>query len=275
MSAPGISDLAEIAIAAGALILEVYANHDARATAKADGSPVTEADGLAEALILARLAKLAPGVPVVSEEAAARGSTPETGERFYLVDPLDGTKEFLSRNGEFTVNIALVESGFPRIGVVLVPARGLLYAGSARGAFCARIVDGQMREPRSIHVREPGTGGLDVVASRSHMTHETEAFLRRVKVRNLVQAGSSMKFCQIAEGAADLYPRFGRTMEWDTAAGDAVLRAAGGRVLTLDGAPLAYGKRERGADDFANPDFIACGAFDPIALAAAGSGASC
>jgi 3'(2'),5'-bisphosphate nucleotidase len=275
MSAPGISDLAEIAIAAGALILEVYAQPDARATAKADGSPVTKADGLAEALILARLAALAPDVPIVSEEAAARGLTPQTGERFYLVDPLDGTKEFLSRNGEFTVNIALVESGFPRVGVVLVPARGTLYAGSGRDAFCARVADGQLRESRSIHVREPGAGGLDVVASRSHMTRETEAFLRRVRVKSLVQTGSSMKFCQIAEGAADLYPRFGRTMEWDTAAGDAVLRAAGGRIVALDGAPLAYGKRGRGADDFANPDFIACGAFDPIAIAATGSGASC
>ena len=275
MSTPALSDLAEIAIAAGTLILEVYASHDARATVKADGSPVTQADGLAEALILARLAALAPGVPIVSEEAAAHGSTPDTGERFYLVDPLDGTKEFLSRNGEFTVNIALVESGFPRVGVVLVPARGTLYAGSARGAFCARVVDGQLREQRPIHVREPGAGGLDVVASRSHMTPQTEAFLRQVRVRNLVQAGSSMKFCQIAEGAADLYPRFGRTMEWDTAAGDAVLRAAGGRVLTLDGAALTYGKRGRGADDFANPEFIACGAFDPFAPNAASSGASC
>jgi 3'(2'),5'-bisphosphate nucleotidase len=255
---PTIDDLAEIAVAAGAAILDLYARTAAAAT-KADGSPVTEADTRAEAVILARLKALA--IPIISEEAVSRGVIPKTAERFFLVDPLDGTKEFLSHNGEFTVNIALVEGGRPALGVVYLPALGALYAGSGAGAARAEVTDGRIGAWHTIRARKP-TGGLDILASRSHMNEETEAFLRRYSVQHMIQAGSSLKFCRIAEGAADLYPRLGRTMQWDTAAGDAVLRAAGGRVLTLAGKPLAYGPG--GADPFANPDFVACGDFDPF-----------
>ncbi|MFO1186201.1 MAG: 3'(2'),5'-bisphosphate nucleotidase CysQ [Alphaproteobacteria bacterium] len=257
---PTVDELADIAIAAGAAILDVYARNGT-ATAKADGSPVTEADTRGEEIILARLAAALPGIPVVSEEAVARGILPKTGERFFLVDPLDGTKEFMSRNGEFTVNIALVEAGSPTIGVVYLPALGTLYCGSGAKASRAEVKAGQVGAPVSIRARRP-QHGLDILASRSHMNAETEAFLQRFKTGHLVQAGSSLKFCRIAEGTADLYPRLGRTMQWDTAAGDAVLRAAGGRVLTFGGRPLAYGPG--GADRFANPHFVACGDFDPF-----------
>jgi len=276
MRTPDLTDLAEIALQAGALILTVYGRADIAATAKADGSPVTEADAKAEELILARLAALAPAIPIVAEEAASRGAVFAQGTRFFLVDPLDGTKEFLSRNGEFTVNIALIEDGVPIAGVVHAPAAETLHAGGAAGAWRARVRRGHIEAKHPIHVRTPAAAGLDVLASRSHMTAETQDFIRKLKVRTLVSAGSSLKFCRIAEGAADLYPRFGRTMEWDTAAGDAVLRAAGGHVATRDGAPLVYGKRGQEDSDFANPSFIAYGAFDAFALpAAGGTGSVC
>lgn len=257
---PTIDELAEIAVAAGAAILDIYARPAAAAT-KADGSPVTEADTRAEAIILAQLNALAPAIPTVSEEAASRGLISKTAEHFFLVDPLDGTKEFLSRNGEFTVNIALIEDGRPAMGVVYLPALGALYAGSGAGAARAQVAGGRTGAWHAVRARQPSSG-LDILASRSHMNEETEAFLRHYSVRHMIQAGSSLKFCRIAEGAADLYPRLGRTMQWDTAAGDAVLRAAGGRVVTLDGKPLAYGPG--GADPFANPHFVACGDFDPF-----------
>ena len=272
-----LSAFIEIALRAGRAILDVYARPDFAQRAKSDGSPVTEADQAAEALILAALRTLYPDVPVVAEEEAAAGRVPECGNRFFLVDPLDGTKEFLNRNGDFTVNIALIEDGAPTHGVVYAPAHDRLYAGGRGGARAGKVVDGQMREWTPIQVRTPPKLGLDVVASRSHMSAETGDFIDRFKVASLVSAGSSLKFCLVAEARADLYPRLGRTMEWDTAAGDAVLRAAGGGVWTMDGQPLRYGKKRQADEaDFANPWFIAASsnpfaAGTPVALSAKSS----
>ena len=259
------------ALEAGAAILEVYRRPDFAASQKGDGSPVTEADLAAEAIILRVLKACAPGVPVIAEESVARGEAPAIGERFILVDPLDGTREFVGRNGDFTVNIALIEQGRPVCGVVYAPATGVIYAGAqgpgaeAWGARRAEVdAQGAPGPWRSISAATAPKGGLRVVASRSHMSPETRDYIERYRVEELVSVGSSLKFCHLAEGLADLYPRLGRTIEWDTAAGDAVLRAAGGRVDTLDGAPLAYGKRGQPHDaDFANPWFVATGAFDP------------
>lgn len=235
---------------AGELVMEIYRG-DFEVRGKQDASPVTEADERAEALILDRLAKLVPQLPVVSEEAAAAGYVPEMGQRFWLVDPLDGTKEFINRNGEFTVNIALIEQGAPVLGVVLAPALDRMFAGTKGcGAF---IEQAGQRQP--IACRSVPQDGLDVVASRSHGDAAAlDAFLDGRKVRSLKSAGSSLKICLVAAGEADIYPRLGRTMEWDIAAGHAILVAAGGQILTLDGQVLDYGKS--GLD---NPHFYARG----------------
>ncbi|MGD9979095.1 MAG: 3'(2'),5'-bisphosphate nucleotidase CysQ [Hyphomonadaceae bacterium] len=258
--------LVDIALEAGKAVMAVYASEACEARAKDDGSPVTLADGAAEAVILRGLTALAPETAVVAEEEAAAGRTPCAASRFFLVDPLDGTKEFLSRNGDFTINIALVEAGEPVLGVVYAPAHGLMYAGErGAGARMAETCDGKPSAWRTITARAPCEAGLSVVASRSHMSDETRAFVERFTVADMVSAGSSLKFCRIAAGEADLYPRLGRTMEWDTAAGDAVLRAAGGRVRTMGGQDLRYGKRNQAADvDYANPWFVAAGRFDPF-----------
>lgn len=263
-----IDELVEVALAAGDVIMTIYAT-DFDVAKKADSSPVTEADEKAEALILARLSRIAPDIPVVAEEAVAAGNVPDVGERFFLVDPLDGTKEFLSRNGDFTVNIALIENGAPRLGVVYAPAKQQIFTGGKdAGARLGDVAQDGAVSFRDISVRDVPDAGIVAVASRSHMTDETKAFVDRFKVADLVSAGSSLKFCRVAAGDADLYPRLGRTMEWDTAAGDAVLRAAGGRVTTLDGADLGYGKRNQKDDtDFANPWFVAAGGLDPHAEA--------
>jgi 3'(2'),5'-bisphosphate nucleotidase len=217
-------------------------------------------------VILEALARAAPDVPVVAEEAVAAGRMPRTDGAFYLVDPLDGTKEFISRNGEFTVNIGLIDEGMPVAGVVYLPARGEIFAGDANGAWTARVEDGALRDRRPICAALPEPSGVVVVASRSHLTDETRAFIERFPVAEFAAAGSSLKFCRVASGDADLYPRLARTMEWDTAAGDAVLRAAGGTVRTMDGALLTYGKRNQpGEADFANPWFVASGRFNPFA----------
>jgi sulfate adenylyltransferase subunit 2/3'(2'), 5'-bisphosphate nucleotidase len=252
-------DLNPIMLAAGAEIMRIYATDFAVVT-KGDASPVTEADQRAEAIILAGLKHIAPGIPVIAEEEAAAGRFPTTAGTFFLVDPLDGTKEFISKNGEFTVNIALIEDGRPGLGAVYAPALGRIYWGAAgKGAFMADVTDDVIGEARPIHVRQP-EGGLIAVGSRSHGGAETQEYLKAYEVADFVAAGSSLKFCLIAEGRADIYPRMGRTMEWDTAAGDAVLRAAGGRVETLDGQPLTYGKRFQDNDgDYANPHFVAFG----------------
>jgi 3'(2'),5'-bisphosphate nucleotidase len=250
----------DAALNAGREIMAVYAT-DFDPQAKADASPVTEADTRAEAIILERLRVSAPDIPVVAEEEVAAGRVPATDGTFFLVDPLDGTREFISRNGEFTVNIAMVERGRPRSGVVYAPARGVLYAGGPDGAVKATVSNGTLASFDEISARSAPAAGLTALVSRSHADAETEAYLQRFAIAERVSAGSSLKFCLIAEGAADIYPRPGRTMEWDTAAGEAVLTAAGGRVETLDGEPLGYGKRGRPDDaDFANPGFVAFGA---------------
>lgn len=226
--------------------------------AKDDGSPVTLADQRAESVICGRLAEAAAPLPVVAEEAAASGARLKVEERFLLVDPLDGTKEFIARNGEFTINIALIEKGKPVAGAVFAPAIGRLWAGGSHAYVCDVAVGAQLPEAslrRPIRTRT-APAGLVALASRSHGDHETEAFLARLPIVDRRSKGSSLKFCEIAEGLADVYPRFGPTMEWDTAAGDAVLRAAGGAVLDLHGQPLFYGKTDM---SFRNGPFVAWG----------------
>lgn len=246
--------LIDLSIVAGREIMAIYAT-DFSAKAKGDLTPVTEADEAAERIILAGLAKVEATIPVISEEAAAAGRIPEISARFFLVDPLDGTKEFISRNGEFTVNIALVEDGVPILGVVYAPALKRIFWGE-RGVGAAQgTTDGDVAGNwKALGVRSLPAEGATVVASRSHRDQATEDYLKSVKVKSICSAGSSLKFCLVAAAEADLYPRFGRTMEWDTAAGHAVLLAAGGKVLTVDGPALSYGKRARGYD---NPGFIA------------------
>ncbi len=254
-----LSGMIEFALAAGANALEVYAR-TIHVTRKSDDSPVTEADRQGEAIILEGLKRLAPSIPTLAEEEAAAGRIPALGDQFFVVDPLDGTREFVDRTGEFTVNIGLVRDRRPVIGVVYAPALSKLYAGrTGVGAFSMRIDKmGRPDERRPITARRVGASGLTAVASRSHATPETEAFLGTLAVASYAAAGSSLKFCLIAEGLADVYPRMGRTMEWDTAAGQAVLEAAGGRVETYpEGEPLAYGKIDRSFD---NPHFVAWGA---------------
>ena len=243
------------AIEAGRVACAIYRG-DFKVETKQDESPVTAADHAAEAIILARLAAAAPTIPVVAEEQVAAGQVPETGREFFLVDPLDGTKEFIQRRGDFTVNIALVRERAPVLGVVYAPAKSQLFGGDvgAHGAFRSdQSVDAEARASRSdIRVRTPPAVGLTVVASRSHLNAETDQYLRRLKTSTLVSVGSSLKFCLVASGEADVYPRLGPTMEWDTAAGHAVLAAAGGTVINLDSTPFRYGK-----PDFRNPSFIA------------------
>jgi len=235
---------------AGRVIMEIYAT-DFDVTKKGDASPVTAADERAEAVILAGLKQIAPGIPVVAEEEVAAGRVPQVGERFWLVDPLDGTKEFISRNGEFTVNIALVERGRPVLGLVYAPAIERLFGGAE--GLGAWVEDRGGR--RAVTTRAVPAAGLTVVASRSHGDETAlDAFLAGRTVASRTNAGSSLKLCLVAAGEADVYPRLGRTMEWDIAAGDAVLRAAGGIVNTVAGPVLQYGK-----PGFDNPHFAAWG----------------
>ena len=255
--------VAAIVRQAGEAVMAVYRT-DFDVQGKSDDSPVTEADRRAEAIITAALQQLTPDVPVIAEEAVSAGQHPGVapGERFWLVDPVDGTREFVGRNGEFTVNVALIDKGQPELGVVQAPALGLLYAGGpGMGAWCESDgpASAQNRSPmrQPLGCRQPPTHGLTVVASRSHGdAARLKAFLDglRAPVAHTRVAGSSLKFCQIAAGQADVYPRLGRTMEWDTAAGQAVLMGAGGSVLTLDGDALRYGK-----PGWENPDFVARG----------------
>ncbi|WP_425407762.1 3'(2'),5'-bisphosphate nucleotidase CysQ [Hyphococcus sp.] len=250
--------LCAIALDAGAAALEIYAG-DFKTDEKNDTSPVTEADRLGEEIILAGLKNFAPGIPVLAEESASDGDIPEDlGPQFFLVDPLDGTREFVNRTGEFTVNIALIEDGKSVFGVVYAPASNLIFAGGREGAWKALIdEDGTMGPRAPITARTAPSKGLIAVASRSHRSPETDEYLNGLSVADFTAAGSSLKFCLVAEGVADIYPRFGRTMEWDTGAGQAVLEAAGGRVVTHpENEPLLYGKKSRGYD---NPHFIAWG----------------
>ena len=251
-----------LCVAAGAVVMEVYRN-GGEARVKDDRSPVTEADERAEALILARLAQALPGWPVLAEEAAARGDGIAACARFILVDPLDGTREILNRNGEFTVNIALVADGVPVAGAVYAPVLERLWTGGAT-ARVRRVAPGAdlaaASEDRPLRTRPAPATGWTALASRSHGDAETEALLARLPIGERRAAGSSLKFCVVAEGEADVYPRFGPTMEWDTAAGEAVLRAAGGVVLQPDGRPFRYGKDE---SRYRNGPFVAWG--DPTA----------
>jgi 3'(2'), 5'-bisphosphate nucleotidase len=246
--------------AAGVAIWRIHEGEVA-VMVKADESPVTAADHAAEAIILEALARLIPDVPVVAEEEVAAGRIPEVAGRFVLVDPLDGTKEFIRKGSDFTVNIALVERGSPTLGVVYAPARSRMYAGDVSTgvaiSFDVEPAAGAAAGPRdALRVRAPGAK-LAAVASKSHDTPQTEAYLKACGVSERVSIGSSLKFCLVAAGEADLYPRAGPTCEWDTAAGHAVLVAAGGRVFDLSGAPLPYGKPK-----FFNPGFVATGPYE-------------
>lgn len=246
-----VKQVADISKRAGTEIMKVYKT-DFSVETKGDNSPVTKADKLAEAIILRSIREgLTDRYPIVSEEAASDGHIPNVeGTAFWLIDPLDGTKEFINRNDEFTVNIALIENNRPVLGVVHVPATGTTYTASAAGAFIERT--GEAMKP--IHCNTPSSGGITAMVSRSHRSPEIDDYLKGFNIAKEISAGSSLKFCLVAEGSADLYPRFGRTMEWDTAAGHAVLRFAGGSVKTVDGVELSYGKPE-----FENPHFIASG----------------
>lgn len=256
MSPEQIEQLGPAALAlardAGAAIMAIYAT-DFENRKKDDHSPVTDADEEAEAIILAGLRRLTPDLPVIAEEMAAAGDLPDVSAGpFWLVDPLDGTREFIARNGDFTVNIALIVAGRPALGVVLAPARNnTAWLGLPNGAW--RFSAGQTSgEPISARIAPP-FGALALV-SRSHREREVDAWLARQDRVQTASIGSSLKFCRIAEGAADFYPRFISISEWDTAAGQAVLEAAGGEVLTWEGVPLAYGK-----PGFRNPGFLARG----------------
>ena len=253
-----LDDLLAIAVDAGKEAMRIYGG-DIAVDTKSDASPVTEADRACEAIILRGLEKSAPAIPVLAEESVAEGRIPALGDEFFLVDPLDGTKEFINKTGEFTINIALIRGKKPVLGVVFAPAIGKLYGGVVgKGAFLIEVGANGAQGPRkTIRTRPFPKGGLVAVASRSHRTPETDVFLKTLDIADFAAAGSSLKFCLIAEGVADVYPRHGRTMEWDTGAGQAVLEAAGGRVLALpEERPLGYSKAERGYD---NPHFIAWG----------------
>ena len=261
--------LLPVAVAAGRAAYAIYRRGDADVQYKADQSPVTAADRAAEQIILEHLQRIAAEIPVVAEESYAGGHRPSSGAAFFLVDPLDGTKEFIGRRGDFTVNIALIRGGAPVLGVVYAPVGGMLYAGNVVARHAFRFL--QPAEPHTakagarepVHVRPAPQGGLTAVVSRSHATPQTESYLQSYPVRERVSVGSSLKFCQVAAGEADLYPRLGPTMEWDTAAGQAVLEAAGGQVLAPGGEPLRYGK-----PGLRNSFFVAGGPFPLVPLAA-------
>lgn len=266
MAAIDISRLAQPLVAAahraGGLIMDHYRN-GCDVQQKADDSPVTAADQASEGVILAALAELEPGIPVISEEAAADGNLPETDDLFFLVDPLDGTKEFIAGRTEFTINIGLIRDHEPCFGLIYAPATDELYFTRSEGEAVAATLScsGPLPEWSAMafapmRTRIPPVDGLVAAISRSHLDDATRSFLVDHKVASTLTSGSSLKFCVLAAGKADIYPRLGRTMEWDTAAGDAILRAAGGVVLTETGNPFAYGKRE---DGYANPGFVAWG----------------
>ncbi len=242
-----------LALQAGDRIMEIYRAPDFEVRTKGDTSPVTEADEAADAIIAAGLREAFPDLPLITEEQAATHAL--TARTFLIVDPLDGTKEFVQRRGDFTVNIAFVQDGVPTHGVVYAPAKErLFYTLPNNGAVEETGPFGAVPGPtRPLKVSVPDNAALMVVASKSHRDAATDAYIARYAVRDMTSAGSSLKFCLLATGEADLYPRLGRTMEWDTAAGDAVLRAAGGIVLRMDDRQtLAYGK-----PGWDNPHFVA------------------
>ncbi len=236
---------AALCVEAGAAIMEVYARGAEDVRLKDDQSPVSEADELGEAIILRGLTHLVPNIPVVAEEACSKSGKPALARRYILVDPLDGTREFLSRNGEFTVNIALIEGDVPTVGAVYAPVLERLWAGGSTAWSCSVAPGGTIpgSDARTaLRTRSCPAKDWTALASRSHADEKTEAFLGGLPIGDRRAAGSSLKFCVLADAEADVYPRFGPTMEWDTAAGDAVLRGAGGTVLTPEGEPFRYGK---------------------------------
>lgn len=243
----------DLAYAAGDAIMAVYRT-DFDSTRKDDGSPVTLADTAAEAVILPGLRALTPDIPVISEEEHSAGDSPEeVSNRFWLVDPLDGTREFLKRNDEFTVNIGLVENNIPVFGVLYAPALDLMYAGTLTGG--ATLIENGKPEC-AISCRTVPADGLDVLVSRSHSRSEKlEEYLEGKTVRNRIPQGSALKFGRLAEGVADIYPRFGPTCEWDTGAGHAIVLAAGGSLTRMDGSTFDYGKKP----SYLNPGFVAFG----------------
>ena len=248
---------AEIAGAAGRAILEVYRRDDFDVVHKEDQSPLTAADLASHRVIRDALAMLTPDIPVLSEESAYIAYEIRSGWReYWLVDPLDGTKEFVNRRDEFTVNIALVRDHEPVLGIVHVPVSGVTYSGVAGAGSTRRPAGG---EPEPIRVQRPCARPVRVVGSRSHANPRLEQFLRRLGEYRLVSMGSSLKFCLLAEGGADFYPRLGPTSEWDTAAAHAVVLGAGGRVVTLDGRPLQYNRKA----SYLNPEFLVIGDPEP------------
>ena len=258
--------LISLALEAGRAVLAIYAGAHETAEKK-DGSPVTLADQAAEAISLKGLAQAYPDIPVIAEEAVSAGHVPAAAGRYFLVDPLDGTREFISRNGEFTVNIALVSGGEPVAGVVYAPVPGEIYwtsGGEARMAkVSAEALDAGEGVP--MHVRAAPQAGLTVLASRSHACAHTKQLIEKLPVSDVTSAGSSLKLCLVASGRADVYPRLSPTMQWDIAAGHAVLRAAGGRVLSLtpggaEATELAYhAPASRDGSGLENSAFIAIG----------------
>jgi 3'(2'), 5'-bisphosphate nucleotidase len=243
-----------LALEAGDVIMEIYSSDDFDVRAKSDDSPVTAADEAADALISAGLRAAFPDVLIVTEEQA--DSHAESADAFLIVDPLDGTKEFVHRRGDFTVNIAYVVDGTPVRGVVYAPAKERMFFTRADGSTVEELGPfdkAAVGETKPIHVSAPDNGALMVVASKSHRDQATDDYIAKYAVRDMTSAGSSLKFCLVATGEADLYPRLGRTMEWDTAAGHAVLKGAGGAVIRFDDhTPLTYGK-----PIYENPFFIA------------------
>ena len=249
-----VSAMRRLSIEAGRAIMDVYARDDMGVRSKEDASPVTEADEAADAIISAGLRAEFGDIPLVTEEqASTHGLSADT---FLIVDPLDGTKEFVKRRGDFTVNIALVEHGVPTLGVVYAPAKGRMFLTTADGHVTEETGAFDLDkhgETRRVRVAQPDARALRVVASKSHRDQATDDYIKQYAVASTVSAGSSLKFCLVAVGEADFYPRLGPTMEWDTAAGHAVLNAAGGQVVdreTHD--PLRYGKA-----DYRNPHFLA------------------
>ncbi|BDV35393.1 3'(2'),5'-bisphosphate nucleotidase CysQ [Methylocystis iwaonis] len=248
-----------LVVSAGALAMEVLARPNLDSRLKDDKSPVTEADERVEDYLLAALARDLPGVPIIAEEAAARGETMTHGEAFLLIDPIDGTREFLARSPEFTVNLALIVDGAPVAGAISAPAGSKVWFGGLESYLADAAPGGALPAPqewRRLRTRKPPVEGMTALVSKSHLDAETQAFIARLPIAERLSVGSSLKFCAVAEGRADVYPRFGPTMEWDTAAGDAILRAAGGVVLDPSGAPLRYNKSH---EKYLNGPFIAWG----------------
>jgi 3'(2'), 5'-bisphosphate nucleotidase len=249
-----------VAVEAGDHTLQYYDEGDIQLDLKADGSPVTIADREAEEIIIKGLYGILPELPFVGEESVAAGKIPDLSDAdyFWLVDPVDGTRGFNS--GEYTVNIALIYQGAPVLGVIYAPVIGELYAGCGEGTAVRWKRDSD--QEKKIHVRDMPAEGLTVFASRWHgVRPKMDAFLSEFKVAKVMHKGSSIKICMVAAGKADLYPRFGQTSEWDTAAGDAILRAAGGHIVDMNGLPLTYGHADK---KFLNPEFVASSGFWPL-----------